>query len=73
MAKRDKLPMPEIVFIGPPKSRAKFKHTVFIVLERDEDGIPTSLRMMKDADVVNVTEQSDFMTGYVPIHMTLPR
>jgi hypothetical protein len=64
--------MPEIVFIGPPERRARFKQTVFLVEER-KDGVPHKLRMIRDDETITVEEGMEFMTGYVLEFMTRPK
>lgn len=65
--------LPEVVFLGPPKHRIEHKLTVFIIEEKDADGIPTRLRMLRDDESVDVQEGMEFMTGYVQVQMTLPK
>lgn len=64
--------MPDKVFIGN-KDRVLHKHVVFVIDEEDIEGVPLKLRMMLDADTVNVKGGEKFMTGYVPLNMTEPK
>lgn len=64
--------MPEICFIGPGRKKGKFKHTVFLVVSR-ENGVPRELRMIGDDESVTIEEGMEFMTAYVPEHMTRPK
>ena len=70
MAKPER--MPEIVFIGPTKKRAKFKHVVFLVKSR-EGGVPRELVLLRDDESVDLEQGMEFMTGYVPEFMTRPK
>lgn len=70
MAKKEH--MPDVVFIGPARRRQCYKLVVFIVKERDRDGIPRKLEMLLDNESVNIKEGMDFMTAYVPKQMTEP-
>lgn len=71
MKKKDR-GMPEIVFHALGRNKQPFKLTVFIIHERDAEGIPRKLEMLLDNESVEIQEGSDFMTGYVPEHMTKP-
>lgn len=74
MAKKDREErMPEIVFLGPGKHRVQFRQTVFQIMEKDDDGIPTLCRMMKNTDVVHIQDGEEFMTGYVQRIMLVPK
>jgi hypothetical protein len=68
--KREK--MPEIVFIGPARHRGRFRHMVFEILDRNEQGIPLNCRLVLPDQMVDVNERSDFMTAYLPEVMTEP-
>lgn len=50
-----------------------YKHTVFMVLGKKEDGTPSLLRLIGDEHVVELAGDEEFMTGYVPTHMTRPK
>lgn len=63
--------MPEIVFIGPPHRREKHKQVVFRIVSKSEDGIPTVLRLMGENEKIQISGGEEFMTGYLPYHMTL--
>jgi hypothetical protein len=64
--------MPDTVFIGPPRYRAVHKLVVFQILERDENGIPVNLKLLKETEQVDVKEGMQFMLGYVKEFMLKP-
>lgn len=70
MARPEK--MPDVVFIGPTKRRAKFSYVVFQVLSRDAKGIVRDLKLIQPHETVELEGGEDFMTGYIPHHMTKP-
>ena len=41
------------------------KLTVFQILAQNKDGIPTSLRMIRDDETVNVAGSEELLTGFI--------
>lgn len=64
--------MPETIFIGPERGKMEFKHVMFQVMEKDDKGIPTLLRMLGSEETVDTKGNGEFMVGYVSIWMTRP-
>lgn len=72
MPKRDKRQMPDIVFVGPPQARQKFKYVVFKVDRRGDGEIPRKLTLVLDHETIDLQGGEEFMTGYIPAHMLKP-
>lgn len=71
MAKKPTDGCPEIIFVGR-KAKVPYKLIIFVVEDKDEQGVPRKLRIVLDHEKVKVEEGMEFMTGYVPQHMLRP-
>ena len=60
-----KLSMPSTVFIGPNEFRMAFKHVLFKVLSRDENGAPYLCRLINEKEQIDLQGGEEFITGYL--------
>lgn len=67
MAKKPNRP-PELLNVNG----VMHKLTVFKIVEKNEDGTPWQLELMRDSDVAEIVGDEEFMTGYVRAHMLRP-
>ena len=63
--------LPEILV--PFKGGDRYKLVVFKVLSVDPLGIPNRLQLILDHQTVELKGDEEFMTGYIPLHMTKPK
>lgn len=70
MARKERKAMPELIFVGDPKKRIKFKYVAMLIIDTHEDGVPRNLTLLRENDVVS--KNAHFMTGYIPEFMAYP-
>lgn len=80
MSKKGELP--EILFVAPigrGRDKIRHKHTVFEVIEKDDQGIPTLCRMMRDDEIVDLESRKyegrtpTFITAYIQASNLIPK
>lgn len=57
---------PPVVFVGPAKRRVKFKHTAFKVISKTSKGIPHTIQLIQDDEIIPIKGGEEFITGYIP-------